>query len=161
MLRLTKKADYGLMALKHLAENPHGTAQSAKDIAEAYHIPASLLAKILQTLTRAGVVISHAGLHGGYSLARPASEITAFEVIRCIEGPLFIASCTTVHGDCDLLGSCTVKEPLRKLNDTIRDLLNEMRISDLCEESKIGTAHIRSSHQNGLVTLGSSVGSRA
>lgn len=160
MLRLTKKADYGLMALKHLAEDPNGPAQSAKDIAEAYHIPTSLLAKILQTLTRAGVVISHAGLHGGYSLARPASEITAFEVIRSIEGPLFIASCTTVHGDCDLVGSCTVKEPLRKLNDTIRDLLNDLRISDLCDESKIGAVHMRNASHNSLVTLRNSASPR-
>lgn len=160
MLRLTKKADYGLMALKHLAEHSSAPAQSAKDIAEAYHIPSSLLAKILQTLTRSGVVISHAGLHGGYSLARPASQITAFEVIRAIEGPLFIASCTTIHGDCDLLGSCTVKEPLRKLNDTIRDLLNDMRISDLCDESKVGTAHMRGPQHNDLVTLRNSISTR-
>lgn len=153
MLRLTKKADYGLMALKHLAEHSNGTAQSAKDIAEAYRIPTPLLAKILQTLARCGLVVSHAGIHGGYELARPASQITAFEVIRAIEGPLFIASCSTVHGDCDLLGSCTVKEPLRKLNDTIRDLLIEMRISDLCEESKLAAAHHRSMHANSLVTL--------
>ncbi len=160
MLRLTKKADYGLMALKHLAEHPAGLAQSAKDIAEAYHIPTPLLAKILQTLTRSGLVVSHAGIHGGYSLAKPANQITAYEVIRSIEGPLFIASCTTSHGDCDLLSSCTVKEPLRKLNDTIRDLLNDMRISDLCEESK-AAGFARAAHANQLVTLNRSMSTRA
>jgi Rrf2 family protein len=160
MLRLTKKADYGLMALKHLAEHPDGFAQSAKEIAEAYHIPTPLLAKILQTLTRAGMVISHAGIHGGYSLAKPANRITAYEVIRAIEGPLFIASCTTSHGDCDLLNSCTVKEPLRKLNDTIRDLLSEMRISDLCEESKIA-GYARTLRANQLVSLSHSMSTRA
>lgn len=153
MLRLTKKADYGLIALKHLAELPAGHAQSAKDIAQAYHIPTPLLAKVLQTLARSGLVVSHAGIHGGYTLARPANQITAFEVIRSIEGPLFIASCTTSHGDCDLLSSCTVKEPLRKLNDTIHGLLNEMRISDLCEESKAAAAYTRKAHSSQLVTL--------
>lgn len=147
------------MALKHLAEHPDGFAQSAKDIAEAYHIPTPLLAKILQTLTRSGIVISHAGIYGGYSLAKPANRITAYEVIRSIEGPLFIASCTTSHGDCDLLNSCTVKEPLRKLNDTIRDLLNDMRISDLCEESK-GNGFPRTPHPNPLVTLNRSLQTR-
>src|SRR6059058_4779478 len=99
MLRLTKKADYGLMALKYLAEQANAAslqggaaplglsqssaaAQSAKDIAEAYHIPPQLLAKILQTLTKAGLLVSHAGTNGGYSLSRSAKEITAFEVIR-------------------------------------------------------------------------------
>ena len=141
MLRLTKKADYGLMALKYLAEQAQqgqGTlnmnaAQSAKDIAEAYHIPPQLLAKILQTLTRGGILISTAGTNGGYALARPASEINAFEVIRAIDGPLFITSCITIHGTCDLHGHCTIKEPLRKVNDSIKDLLSGIRIADLVE----------------------------
>ncbi|MEO6830043.1 MAG: Rrf2 family transcriptional regulator [Acidobacteriaceae bacterium] len=153
MLRLTKKADYGLIALKHLAELPEGHAQSAKDIAQAYHIPTPLLAKVLQTLARSGLVVSHAGIHGGYTLGRPASQITAFEVIRSIEGPLFIASCTTSHGDCGLLNSCTVKEPLRKLNDTIHGLLTDMRISDLCDESKAEATFARKSNASQLVTL--------
>ena len=139
MLRLTKKADYGLMALKYLAEQTHNVsvpqplAFSAKDIAEAYHIPPQLLAKILQTLAKAGLLVSHAGTNGGYALARAASEITAFEVIRAIDGPLFITSCITIHGTCDLAGHCTIKEPLRKVNDSIKDLLNGLRISDLIE----------------------------
>lgn len=133
MLRLTKKADYGLMALKYLAEQASSGAQSAKDIAEAYHIPSQLLAKILQTLTKAGLLVSHAGTNGGYALARPASEISAFEVIRAIDGPLFITSCITIHGTCDLAGHCTIKEPLRKVNDSIKDLLSGIRIGDLVE----------------------------
>lgn len=133
MLRLTKKADYGLMALKYLAEQKDGTAHSAKDIAEAYHIPQQLLAKILQTLARGGLLVSHAGTNGGYALARPATAISAFEVIRAIDGPLFITSCITIHGACDLTSTCTIKEPLRKVNDSIKDLLSGICISDLVE----------------------------
>ena len=133
MLRLTKKADYGLMALKYLAEQAGSGAQSAKDIAEAYHIPPQLLAKILQTLAKAGLLISTAGTNGGYALARPAIEISAFEVIRAIDGPLFITSCITIHGTCDLHGHCTIKEPLRKVNDSIKDLLSGIHVSDLVE----------------------------
>ena len=139
MLRLTKKADYGLMALKFLAEQDSsgvhsaGAAASAKAIAEAYHIPPQLLAKILQTLAKAGLLVSHAGTNGGYALARPATQISAFEVIRAIDGPLFITSCITIHGTCDLHGTCTIKEPLRKVNDSIKELLSGIRISDLAE----------------------------
>lgn len=136
MLRLTKKADYGLMALKYLAEHPDLGAQSAKDIAEAYHIPPPLLAKILQTLAKAGLLVSHAGTNGGYALARPATDISAFEVIRAIDGPLFITSCITIHGACDLAGHCTIKEPLRKVNDAIKDLLSGIRISDLIDHAE-------------------------
>lgn len=142
MLRLTKKADYGLMALKYLAEQAepddsgrpaHSVSASAKAIADAYHIPPQLLAKILQTLTRAGILVSTAGTNGGYSLARPASDINAFEVIRAIDGPLFITSCITIHGTCDLHGTCTIKEPLRKVNDAIKDMLSGLSIADLVE----------------------------
>jgi len=138
MLRLTKKADYGLMALKYLAEQAdadarNGGARSAKDIAEAYHIPPQLLAKILQTLARAGMLVSHAGTNGGYALARSAAEISAFEVIRAIDGPLFITSCITIHGNCDLAGHCTIKEPLRKVNDSITNMLSGITIADLME----------------------------
>jgi len=140
MLRLTKKADYGLMALKYLAEQRDKSAgglsspaQSAKDIAEAYHIPPQLLAKILQTLAKAGILVSHAGTYGGYALARDARAISAFEVIRAIDGPLFITSCITIHGTCDLHGTCTIKEPLRKVNDSITELLSGLSIADLME----------------------------
>jgi Rrf2 family protein len=156
MLRLTKKADYGLMALKFLAEQPAGpsgpAAHSAKDIAEAYHIPPPLLAKILQTLARAGLLVSHAGTNGGYALSRPATGISAFEVIRAIDGPLFITSCITIHGTCDLAGHCTIKEPLRKVNDSIKDLLSNIRISDLIERSD-GHSSKEAAVGGGLITI--------
>ena len=78
MLKLTKKADYGLMALKYLAEHPEAAALSAKDVADAYGIPAQLLAKILQQLTKKGLLCSHAGMNGGYALAREARAISAY-----------------------------------------------------------------------------------
>ena len=153
MLRLTKKADYGLMALKYLAENTQAGAQSAKDIAEAYHIPPQLLAKILQTLAKAGMLVSHAGTNGGYALARPAMDITAFEVIRAIDGPLFITSCITIHGTCDLAGHCTIKEPLRKVNDSIKDLLSGIRIGDLVDTAETAGAGQGIPVGGGLVTI--------
>ena len=133
MLRLTKKADYGLMALKYLAEHPDEASLSAKEIAEAYHIPPQLLAKILQLLAREGLLRSHAGMNGGYTLSRRPQDITAFEVIRIIDGPLFITSCVTESGICDLTSSCTIKEPLARVNESISDVLKKIRISDLVE----------------------------
>src|SRR5208282_6849078 len=133
MLKLSKKADYGLIAVQHLAQQPLSTACSAKEIARAYGIPTELLAKILQKLAKNGLLLSQHGTNGGYALARPSREISAFEVIRAIDGPLFITSCITIHGACDLAGHCTIKEPLRKVNDSIKDLLCGLRIADLIE----------------------------
>jgi Rrf2 family protein len=159
MLRLTKKADYGLMALKYLAEQTVASqsaapsAHSAKDIAEAYHIPPQLLAKILQTLAKAGLLVSHAGTNGGYALAKPAKEISAFEVIRAIDGPLFITSCITIHGACDLTSTCTIKEPLRKVNDSIKELLSGIFISDLAEAGDGEHAGTSAPVGGGLVSI--------
>jgi len=153
MLRLTKKADYGLMALKYLAEQPGDSAQSAKDIAEAYHIPQQLLAKILQTLAKAGLLVSHAGTNGGYALAKSAKDISAFEVIRAIDGPLFITSCITIHGACDLTSTCTIKEPLRKVNDSIKELLSGIHISDLVEATDSAAPSRGVTVGGGLVTI--------
>src|SRR5260370_37297674 len=101
MLKLTKKADYGLMAMKHLAEHADQGACSAKDVADAYRIPQEALAKILQRLVKAGLLHSQQGTNGGYTQARDPGMISAFEVIRAIDGPVLITSCCTVRGQSD------------------------------------------------------------
>jgi Rrf2 family protein len=133
MLKLTKKADYGLMALKYLAEHPDLSALSAKEVADAYGIPAQLLAKILQLLTKHGLLRSHAGMNGGYALARDSREISAYEVILAIDGPFFITSCVKGAMSCELTPSCTIKEPLARVNETIAGVLKSISIHDLAE----------------------------
>ena len=133
MLKLTKKADYGLMALKFLAEHPEHPAQSAKEIADAYGIPAQLLAKILQRLTKTGILRSQAGMNGGYALSRDSRSISAFEVIHAIDGPFFITSCTKGAHGCDLTPNCTIKEPLARVNETIAGVLKSISIHDLVD----------------------------
>lgn len=131
MLKLTKKADYGLIAVRHLAETGGNLAHSAKEIAELYGMPAPALAKILQKLVKARVLQSQHGTNGGYALARPADAITAFEVIRAIDGPLFITSCTSSRGDCEQVAKCSVREPLRKVNESIELVLSNITIADM------------------------------
>ena len=123
------------MAMKHLAEHAHEGACSAKDVAESYGIPPEVLAKILQRLAKAGLLHSQHGINGGYTLARPAREISAYEVIRAIDGPLFITSCITVRGECDQTQRCTIREPLRKVNQSIEDVLKKIKIAEMTETS--------------------------
>jgi Rrf2 family protein len=136
MLKLTKKADYGLMALKFLAEHPETVALSTKDVADAYGIPAQLLAKILQQLTKSGLLRSHAGMNGGYALARDAREISAYEVILAIDGPFFITSCSKGKTGCELTTNCTIKEPLARVNESIAGVLKSISIQDLAKHEK-------------------------
>lgn len=140
MLKLTKKADYGLISLKHLALRPARGASSAKEMAEAYRIPLPILAKVLQKLVKEGFLVSEQGTNGGYRLARDPSEITALEVIRAIDGPIILTACFTDHGECDLSDNCTVREPLRKVHQGILRLLDSITISDLTDESGVQPA---------------------
>ncbi len=125
------------MAMKHLAEHADRGACSAKDVADSYRIPQELLAKILQRLVKSGLLKSQHGTHGGYVLARDAKSITAYEVIRAIDGPLFITSCVTIHGDCEQSDLCTIREPLKKVNQGIEDVLRSISIGDMREEPHV------------------------
>ena len=134
MLKLSKKADYGLIAVKHLATHGANGSCSAGGIAEAYGISAPLMAKILQRLAKQGLVTARHGSSGGYQLARDPSNITALEVIRAIDGPLFITSCVTHRGACEQTSTCTVREPLRRVNESILQVLSTVTISQMSEE---------------------------
>ncbi len=136
VLKLTKKADYGLIAMKHLAEHPGNRSLSAKDLAECYGIPPEMLAKILQRLVKSGLLISQHGINGGYALARDPRTISAFDVIKAIDGPLFITSCVTTRGECDQTDRCTVREPLRRVNQSIEEVLSKITLWDMREEAQ-------------------------
>src|SRR3954462_6086857 len=131
MLKLTKKADYGLIAMKHLAEHAGASSanSSAKEIAETYGIPSELLAKILQRMVKAKLLVSQHGTNGGYALARDARTISAFDVIKAIDGPLFITSC--FKGACDQTPTCNVREPLRKVSESIEEVLSKLTLWDM------------------------------
>ena len=135
MLKLSKKADYGLIALKHLAMHRDEGTCSAGDIAELYGIPTPLMAKVLQKLAKRGLVAARHGSSGGYVLARDPSQITALEVINAIDGPLFITSCVTSRGNCYQTLKCTVREPLRRVNESILQVLSTVTISQMTEDA--------------------------
>ena len=98
MLRLSKKADYALMAMKHLALRGDRGSSSAREIAEQYDIPIELMAKVLQRLVRRGLLASHQGTRGGYQLARLPAQISVADVIQAIDGPVTVTACSTDDG---------------------------------------------------------------
>jgi FeS assembly SUF system regulator len=134
MMKLSKKADYGLIALKHLAMHGRNESCSAGDIADIYKMSTPLMAKVLQKLAKGGLVAARHGSSGGYTLARDASMITALDVIRAIEGPLFITSCVTSRGACDVSMTCSIREPLKRVNDSILEVLGKVTISQMTDE---------------------------
>jgi Rrf2 family protein len=132
MLKLTKKADYSLISLRHLALAGDRSA-SAKEISDLYAIPLPILSKVLQKLGKSGFVLSVQGTNGGYRLARDPGRISVLEVIRAVDGPVILTACFT-HDKCDQSGSCTVKEPLRKVHEGILRLLESITILALTKD---------------------------
>jgi len=134
MLRLSKKADYGLIAMKHLALRGDQGSSSAREIAALYDIPIELMAKVLQRLVRRGLLASHQGTRGGYELARRPTQISVADVIQAIEGPVTVTACSTDENQCEQFAKCNVRAPLWKVRERILSALGECTIAELAAE---------------------------
>jgi Rrf2 family protein len=131
MLRLSKKTDYALLALGHLAGEEASGVASARTIAERFNIPPELLAKILQQLARHGLIAAHQGMHGGYYLTRPARSISVAEVARAIDGPITLTACSPADDGCAQFAVCTIRDPLWLVGQRILSVLETVTIADL------------------------------
>src|SRR5215213_3654659 len=131
MLRLSKKADYALIAMKHLALKVGAPSTSAREIAEQYDIPIELLAKVLQRLVRTGLLVSTQGTRGGYTLSRPSTLISVADVIQAIDGPLTVTACSTENHDCEQYSKCSVRDPLWQIRERIAAALGTVTLSEM------------------------------
>ena len=132
MLKLSKKADYALMAVNHLARHYGKGSYSVRDIARQYRMPSGLLAKVLQRLAQRGLVQSQQGVNGGYALALEPGRISALDVISAIDGPVRIVSCNTEsRGECEQTPTCTVKVPMLLVNERIVDALGSLSVAEM------------------------------
>jgi Rrf2 family protein len=133
MVRLSKKVEYGLIAIRHIAARSSGEVVTAKEIAVEYKIPYELLAKVLQRLTKAGLIMSHQGVRGGYSLSRRPDEIPVSEIIHAIEGTApVIAQCLADGPEsCGVYSTCTIKSPLAKVQENIERAFSSMTLSEI------------------------------
>ena len=131
MLRLSKKADYALLAMRHLAASADRGAVSARELAEAYDIPSELLAKVLQKLVRGHLLVSHQGIRGGYGLARSAQAISVADVIQAVDGPLTVTACSDSDHSCDQYAKCNIRDPLWRIKDRIVAALSATSVAEL------------------------------
>ena len=131
MLRFTKRADYGLMAIHYIAVHEDHGVVSAKRIAEEFHIPSELLAKILQRLAKKKLITSQNGPKGGYVLARRPSEISVGDVIRALEGPVHIVNCLEAASECPQMAHCNLRRPVQKIQAAISQVLDTMSLAEL------------------------------
>ena len=135
MLRLSKKSDYALISMKHLATRTDACSSSAREISESYDIPLELLAKVLQRLVRAKLLVSVQGTRGGYRLARHASSISVADVIQAVDGPVTVTACSTDDHNCDQYSKCSVRDPLWKIKNRILDALNTVSVQEMAQDA--------------------------
>lgn len=137
MLRLSKKSDYALIAMKHLARRPDGGASSsAREIAEAYDIPLELLAKVLQRLVRARLLVSVQGTRGGYRLSRAAEAISVADVIQAVDGPVTVTACSPDDHQCEQFTKCSIRDPLWRIKSRILDALTTVSVAEMAAEAE-------------------------
>ena len=133
MLQLSKKVEYGLIALRHMAMSQQGQVFTAKEIASKYDISYELLAKVLQKLTRSNIVVSTQGMHGGYSLLKKPGQLQVSQIIKVIEDEKpTIAECYAEGGeDCSIFDVCTIRKPLEKMQKNLNLLLESTTLEQI------------------------------
>jgi Rrf2 family protein len=132
MLKLSKRVEYGLMALRHLAERSR--VSTAREIADSHSIPYDLLAKVMQSLKRDGIIDSYQGVKGGYALMLSPSSIPLMRVIRAIDDDPTVTDCTHTNADascCTMFETCTIKTPMNKLQQTVENALGNVTVAEL------------------------------
>lgn len=134
MLKLSKKSEYALMAVRYLAINSIGKFSTAKEISDFYNIPFELVSKVLQQLVRKNVISSYLGVRGGYTLVKSPEQISIIEVITAIEGKYQITNCMKENSsqkDCYHFDCCMIRNPLIKLQKEIDNLFQNMKINQI------------------------------
>ncbi len=135
MLRLTKQTDYAIVLMCRLAASADvGGVQNARDLAGAVQLPLPTVSKILKLLARAELLFSQRGVKGGYSLARPATEIAIRDIIEALEGPIAITECLDDAGGCGIECSCPVKGNWGRINDAVRDALGGIPLAEMTQD---------------------------
>lgn len=134
MLRLTKVADYGIVLLTHMAGGAARQSFNSRDLSELSQISQAMVSKILKVLAREGILESHRGAKGGYRLARPPENISVAAIVTALDGPIAVTECS---GDepctCDIETLCPTRESWRRINQAVRDALENVKLSEIAE----------------------------
>jgi FeS assembly SUF system regulator len=137
MIRLSKLTDYGLVLMSEIARRPC-TLHTARDLGRQCRLPLPTVSKLLKILLQSGLLASHRGIHGGYTLAQEPHAISIAEVISALEGPLAWTECSTeVAGLCDLESSCRIKDNQRVINQAVRGALENVMLSDFIQPMRL------------------------
>ena len=129
MLKLTRKLEYALIALRHM-QMKGDALSSTKEISDMYTIPRELLAKTMQQMARLEYINAVQGPQGGYRIHQTLEKINLTQFIEELEGPFGMVNCS-ISSDCIQLNNCNIRMPINKINDNIRSIFNDIPITDI------------------------------
>jgi FeS assembly SUF system regulator len=132
MIRMNKLTDYAILVLTHAARVP-GASHTARDLSAQAHVPLPTVSKILKLLQKAGLLVSHRGIKGGYSLARPADDISIATVVQALEGPIALTECSGTGSLCGLEPECMVRSNWRTISAAVREALERISLAALAK----------------------------
>ncbi|MFN0009230.1 MAG: RrF2 family transcriptional regulator [Planctomycetota bacterium] len=146
MLQLTKRTEYGLIALVHMADRDDQYV-SVREISERYRIPRRLLAEVLKDLCHAKVVESHRGATGGYCLARSPENLPLSEIVTALEGRPLLTSCDSSapashQGECGLVPVCPIRSPLHRIRENLWQLMQKTTLRSLVDPRPVHPTEI-------------------
>ncbi len=133
MLKITKKFEYGLIAVRHMALMSDQSVATAKEISQRAKISYELMAKILQRLAKSDIIVSVQGVKGGYRLLKDPSDISLSEIAESIEGPINLTNCQENEDECncDIYASCAIKRPLTKIKNRFKQIFDESTVEEI------------------------------
>jgi len=134
-MRLTRSGDYAVRGMIYLAMQPENGVSQIKGVSETQQIPKNLLNKIFQSLVKTGLVKSHRGSKGGFSLARPARDITLKEIIEKVEGPIYLNKCLIRQGECSRDGICPAHEVWQEAQRKLLEVLEGTTLQEMAEKA--------------------------
>ena len=136
-MQLTRAADYAVRVMMHLAALPPGTRASRSELAVAADCPEQFLSKVLQSLTHAGLVISHRGNTGGFELLPDRATATILDVVEAVEGPIRLNLCLTSDRACTRQSWCPAHCLWDRAQEAMLSVLRGSSISDLAKQAPI------------------------
>ncbi len=138
MIRMSKQTDHSIVLLTRFAASPAATTYTTRELAEATELSQPTVSKVLKALARAGLLASHRGVRGGYSLSRPPEEITVAEIIAVTEGGVAMTECVSAPGDCEQEPTCGVRANWHRINDAVVDALEKVSLADMTQSLSHG-----------------------
>lgn len=136
MFKLSKKTEYGILALQYMMLLDDNCVATVKEIAEQHNIPQSLLAKICQQLAKSKIIQSVQGSRGGYTLNKRPSDISLAAVLEAIEGPIRLVDCTLAHHSCERDDNCSLKNSLHPVQHQLSTFLQSVTLASIAARSQ-------------------------